>query len=96
MKLEKMKRCQKAVHGFKGTFNESTFFNEVLKLKDILGDENMVETSKWGTIKQPNWFIGFPPASASRWNKSTGVGFTIYVNDESIVNNLLLISQESE
>ena len=83
-----MKRCQKAVYGFKGRFSSETFFKDVLALKEILGGEAMVLTQRWGAALQPNWFIAI--SSTRSWSPVGTVDFTIYVNDSDIAMVLSL------
>lgn len=97
MNLIKMKRCSKAVHGFKGIFKGDTIFEEISQLKTIMGEASiMVLTEKWPEVPQPGWFIVLTPAS--KWGGGTNsVNFTIYVNDEQISNNLLsMVSPTSQ
>jgi hypothetical protein len=95
MKLEKMKRCQKAQYGFKGVMTGDNFFQTVASLKDIIGEEGaMVEAAKWPGVKQPAWFLQLQPAQG--WGNSSGggaVNFTLYVNDEDIAALLTVVSE---
>lgn len=96
MKLEKMKRCQKAQYGFKGVMTGENFFQTVTSLKYIIGDEGaMVETKKWPGVKQPAWFLQLQPVQG--WGGSSGgggaVNFTLYVNDEDIATLLTVASE---
>lgn len=95
MKLEKMKRCQKAQYGFKGVMTGDNFFQTVTSLKNIIGEEGeMVETKKWPGVKQPAWFLTLQPVQG--WGGTSGggaVNFTLYVNDEDIATLLTVASE---
>jgi hypothetical protein len=95
MKLEKMKRCQKAQYGFKGVMTGENLFTTVSSLTNIIGAEGqMVDTKKWPGVKQPAWFLQLQPSQG--WGSSSGggaVNFTLYVNDEDIACLLTVVSE---
>lgn len=96
MKLEKMKRCQKAVYGFKGSFTGESLFADIATLSNMIGAEgSMVETKKWGSAKQPAWFMTLTPVGS--WGGGGGgsgaVKYTLYVNCDEIATLLTVVSE---
>jgi hypothetical protein len=89
MQLTKMKRCQKAIYGYKGVLTGEDLFNEVDQLKAILGAPILVETAKYPGVKIPSYFIILETATASRWGGGGGAAnacnFKIYVNDAELL-----------
>lgn len=94
MILEKMKRCQKAVYGFKGSFTGETLFADVATLTNMIGDaDKLVETKKWGIAKQPAWFLTLTPSSNWGGGGAGTVKYTLYVNCDTIATLLTVISE---
>jgi hypothetical protein len=90
MQLTKMKRCQKALFGFKGTLTGDNFFTEVNALIAMLGDETLVETAKYPGVKMPNYFIALETVT-SRFGGGAGANtcnFKVYVNDVTLADSL--------
>lgn len=89
MQLTKMKRCQKAIYGYKGVLTGDNLFDEVAQLKEMLGMPVLVETAKYPGVKIPSYFIVLETATASRWGGGGGAAntcnFKIYVNDDSLL-----------
>lgn len=88
MYLTKMKRCQKALFGFKGTLTGDKFFQEVDELKRNIGPETLVETAKYPGVKMPNYFIALQPMTGRFGGGTNLCNFTLYVNDAVLATQL--------
>jgi hypothetical protein len=91
MQLTKMKRCQKAIYGYKGVLTGDNLFTEVNQLQTMLGLPILVETAKYPGVKIPSYFIVLESATASRWGgggAANACNFKIYVNDDTLVATL--------
>lgn len=96
MYLTKMKRCQKALFGFKGTLTGDKFFSEVEDLKAHIGAEALVETAKYPGVKIPNYFIALQ-AMNGRFGGGTNLcNFTLYVNDVVLATQLESLAPPAE